>query len=75
MNAQLAHDSDTSVTDLPRSTGSRRWGGNWVALGLGGGGIPVLTLHPVPAHWAEEVGVETEGLVHVPEDLADVPDL
>lgn len=36
---------------------------------------PVLTLHPVPAHWAEEVGVEAEGFVDLPEDLADISDL
>lgn len=40
-----------------------------------GSGISVLTLHPVSAHWAEEVGVEAEGLVNLPEDLPDVPDL
>lgn len=36
---------------------------------------PVLTLHPVPAHRAEEVGVEAEGLVKILKDLSDVPDL
>ena len=47
--------------------------GGW---GWGSGrGISVLTLHPVSAHWAEEVGVEAEGLVNLPEDLPDVPDL
>ena len=40
-----------------------------------GPGAPVLTLHPVPAHRAEEVGVEAEGLVNFPKDLSDVPDL
>lgn len=40
-----------------------------------GGGFPILTLHPVPTHWAQEVGVEAEGLVDLPEDLSDVPDL
>lgn len=38
-------------------------------------GARVLTLHPVPAHRAEEVGVEAEGLVNFPKDLSDVPDL
>lgn len=40
-----------------------------------GPGGPVLTLHPVPAHRAKEVGVEAEGLVNFPKDLSDVPDL
>lgn len=40
-----------------------------------GPGAPVLTLHPIPAHWAEEVGVEAKGLVNFPKDLSDVPDL
>lgn len=44
-------------------------------LGGRGSGISILTLHPVPTHWAEEVGVEAEGLVNLPEDLSDVPDL
>lgn len=35
----------------------------------------VLTLHPVPTHWAQEVGVEAEGFVNLPEDLADISDL
>lgn len=35
----------------------------------------VLTLYPVPAHWAEEVGIEAEGLIDLPEDPTDVPDL
>ena len=38
-------------------------------------GAPVLTLHPIPAHRAEEVGVVAEGLVNFPKGLSDVPDL
>lgn len=40
-----------------------------------GSGISVLTLHPVPAHGTEEVGVEAKRLIDLPEDLSDVPDL
>lgn len=46
----------------------------WEPMGMEAKG-PVLTLHPVPAHWAEEVGVEAEGFVDLPEDLADISDL
>lgn len=37
--------------------------------------VSVLTLHPVPTHWTDEVGVEAEWLLDLPEDLPDVPDL
>lgn len=83
--ASLAFGSDKCV---PHHSAQVPCTGCWrqsveggVCVGGGGGGrgagsgLSVLTLHPVSAHWAEEVGVEAEGLVNLPEDLPDVPDL
>lgn len=69
-NALLVRGSSLSWVPRPARPGS--WAGiRWRR----GSGAPVLTLHPVPAHRAEEVGVEAEGLVNIPKDLSDVPDL
>lgn len=49
--------------------------GKLAGAGWRGSRVSVLTLHPVPTHWTDEVGVEAERLLDLPEDLPDVPDL